>query len=352
MTFTVTYRGADGAVRTEAVEAASRAECFAQMKARGITPMNVKEGDPISRKGRRDGGNGSRVERADRVEGRLGSRHAKAVAAILVLAAITAGGALWWMRRDGGIAPRPEAPKKPSLAKEVKPAVAPKPAGTAKESSTNAPAAKADAPEPEMYLGKRVVSRQAVTNASGHSYTILRTEDGLTHRVNVVAPGKGRRLFKYSSDLLLAQALGTPGDGDMPPLMLDSDLDEQFARSLKEPVAFEDIDTEEERKLKETVMLAREDVKDLMKTGATFTEIMREHQSLAAENSEIRRKIALEAKKIRAEHGEDDAKEYLSKMNAALQRMGIAPLNRAVPNPRRRNDSNTEDLKKRKETEE
>ena len=44
MTFTVTYRGADGALREEAVEAASRAECFAECKARGITPVGVREG--------------------------------------------------------------------------------------------------------------------------------------------------------------------------------------------------------------------------------------------------------------------------------------------------------------------
>ena len=66
MTFTVTYRGADGALVTDAVEAANRAECFAQMKARGITPMGVKEGGSVSRRerrSRRDGGNGSRAER-------------------------------------------------------------------------------------------------------------------------------------------------------------------------------------------------------------------------------------------------------------------------------------------------
>ena len=44
MTFAVTFRGADGALREEAVEAASRGECFAQMKARGIVPVSVKEG--------------------------------------------------------------------------------------------------------------------------------------------------------------------------------------------------------------------------------------------------------------------------------------------------------------------
>ena len=44
MTFTVTYRGADGAPVTETVEAANRTDCLAQLKARGIAPTNVKEG--------------------------------------------------------------------------------------------------------------------------------------------------------------------------------------------------------------------------------------------------------------------------------------------------------------------
>ena len=51
MTFTVTYRGADGAIREERVEAASRGECFAQCRARGIAPLSVKEGDFASRRG-------------------------------------------------------------------------------------------------------------------------------------------------------------------------------------------------------------------------------------------------------------------------------------------------------------
>ena len=106
MTFTVTYRGADGAVRTEAVEAAGRGDCFAQMKARGIVPMGVKEGNFVSRRerrGRRDGGNGSRAERAEAGRGENGRAGAGRklftvscylFATIVVIAAI----AWWWMR--------------------------------------------------------------------------------------------------------------------------------------------------------------------------------------------------------------------------------------------------------------
>ena len=84
MTFTVTYRGADGAVRTEAVEAASRGECFAQMKARGIVPMGVKEGNLVSRRGRRAGGNGGRAERVV-----VGSRVRRGrIASVILIAGI------------------------------------------------------------------------------------------------------------------------------------------------------------------------------------------------------------------------------------------------------------------------
>ena len=42
MTFTVTYRAKDGALADEVVEAASRTECVAGCKQRGITPMSIQ----------------------------------------------------------------------------------------------------------------------------------------------------------------------------------------------------------------------------------------------------------------------------------------------------------------------
>ena len=123
MTFTVTYRGADGALREEAVEAASRAECFAQMKARGIVPVSVKEG---ARKGGREnaaspkmanqGGAGrtANVSAAPR-----GGTWKAAVLATGVLA--VAGGAWWWLGvREDAPPPEPEAPKAAKVVKEVK----------------------------------------------------------------------------------------------------------------------------------------------------------------------------------------------------------------------------------------
>ena len=50
MTFTVTYRAKDGALREERVEAADRAECMVVCRRRGIAPVGIAEG-----RGVRDG---------------------------------------------------------------------------------------------------------------------------------------------------------------------------------------------------------------------------------------------------------------------------------------------------------
>ena len=50
MTFTVTYRGADGAMCEEAVEAAGRAECVAKCRRRGIVPASIREGGHVAKR--------------------------------------------------------------------------------------------------------------------------------------------------------------------------------------------------------------------------------------------------------------------------------------------------------------
>ena len=44
MTFTVTYRDQRGAKREEAIEAADRTACVAVCRARGISPLAIREG--------------------------------------------------------------------------------------------------------------------------------------------------------------------------------------------------------------------------------------------------------------------------------------------------------------------
>ena len=334
MTFTVTYRGADGAVRTEAVEAASRADCFAQMRARGIMPTGVKSGGKKS----------NRAERAEHVErsgegcsARSTRLNKGLVAVILILTAVCGG--MWWRlgRDEAQHSTEPDTPKKPmAFAKEVRPAAASKadsaPVGPV---ATNPPAAVVP-PElqPEMYMGKRVVSRVETTNAAGRVKAVLTTEDGLTHRVYVDVPGNDRIILKRGTDHVLAAVLGVPSGTDAPPVPLDEGMEAEFLESLKEPIEDLETDTTEERRVKNLVRQGREDMKTLMDQGMSFRQIILEHQARAKENSIIRLKIIQEAARIREKHGEEEEAKYRTTMNAALERMGILPVGDGKPRVR------------------
>ena len=51
MTFSVTFRRPDGALKTESIEAANRGDCFAIYRNRGISPISVKECTERRKKG-------------------------------------------------------------------------------------------------------------------------------------------------------------------------------------------------------------------------------------------------------------------------------------------------------------
>ena len=312
MTFTVTYRGRDGALREEAVEAVDRAGCIAECRKRGISPTKIAEGS----KGKgRDKRGPSRV-------GATGDskRTTTRWVAVAVLLVIVVGGVWWWIGSRDTTAPV-ETPAKP---KAVKPQQLPprKSAVTPVATPvTNQPPPKVEEVPQETYLGRRVVNRQETTNEHGRVKVVLTTEDGLTHRYYIT--GEPRRVFHHSSDNALAALLNVPEGAEPAPYPIDPGLDDAFAKSLNEEIVDNDDDTEEERRLKDMVRQGRADALELMKTGVSFTQILREHQARAKENSEIRLKIAIEAKELAEKDGAEEANKYVRKMNEALERMGI-----------------------------
>ena len=94
MTFTVTYRDKDGALREECVESAGRSECVAALKARGIVPVSVREGKESTRL--RSG------KSAASPNGRAAVRPSHWVrgAAILAALVLVVGGVWWWAARS------------------------------------------------------------------------------------------------------------------------------------------------------------------------------------------------------------------------------------------------------------
>ena len=93
MTFTVTYRAKDGAVLEERIEAASRAECVAACRRRGISPTGIKEG----RSGK---STASPMGRDKRGPSRVGTGDSKRTTArwmaVAVVAVVAIAGGVWW----------------------------------------------------------------------------------------------------------------------------------------------------------------------------------------------------------------------------------------------------------------
>ena len=298
MIWSIAYRGKGGSLTTTAIEASSREEVFKVLSKRGISPVRISEGisSEANHKNRRN------LRRA-------------LIPACAIIAVFAVGLTVFRLSQNGGNSQQ----AKPNTPVSKKPITPHKPSQTR---PTAEPSPMADAAQPqETYLGKRVVRRQETTNETGRIKVVLTTEDGLTHRY--YETGTPRLIFHHASDSALAAMLNVPEGAEPAPYPIDPSLDEDFAKSLQEEIVDGDDDTEDERKLKALVRQARADVIELMKTGVSFSQILREHQAQARENSEIRLKIALEAKEIAEKYDVEEANGYVRKMNEALRRMGI-----------------------------
>ena len=311
MTFTVTYRGADGAVRTEAVEAASRVECFAQMKARGIVPMGVKEGNLVSRRerrGRRDGGNGGRAERVA-----VGSRvrRGRIASVILIALIVLAGGGIWWRMRSPRTEtlPVPEEPKKPSaLAKEVTPAAAPEPIA-----ETNA----APVENPLKALRKEIAKLPLEERKR------LAFEE-MQNRKIPLAP-KTNRIFRTGIEASMARIFMTQlGDPPPPPFTTVVPLRDEahLAEILIAHNPILETDTEAQKASKEMVALAKKEMMEFVKNGGNPEDFLKYYHGKLKEAFEFRR----ESMKSLIQVSRDDPSitaEYLDRLNKELADKGI-----------------------------
>ena len=321
MTFTVTYRGADGAPETDVVEAASRSDCLAQMRARGVAVLSVKEGNSISRRerrGRRDesGKNGraesGRGKDCRAAVGSRGTRDRIAYVLFIALVVLAAGiGAWWWMdgRRGGEAAPQDDGPKKTSaLAKEVKPTTAAKPV---------APVIKpCDINEPPVVPRSSTTAEVCVADMPEFPVGVTNTPD---------IPPLPPQVFSNASDQALAMIVSADPSG-MPPIPISHNIEAEFLASLKQEIVILDSDDEQTRSIKEAVKAAREEMKRLIDSGMSVAKVLAEHQSLANENAKVRNDAMLELNKILESGDIEGAKEYKQKINIALQQMGIAEL--------------------------
>lgn len=327
-TYTISYRADDGSIAATTLEAADRAACMAACRARGITPVSIKEGAAKSKGGAKSSGVFSPAkERTPQTSTPLNSHVFKLSnlqTLSLLLALVAIGAAVWFFLlrtpagsvRDGDAKPGAGAEKGPRPVRQPKASAAP--------AATNA-SVKAAAPRTNAPAATNEVVLSVVTNKSGYIVERVQLPDGTTaKRVHTPPP-----IFDNVSDQMIAMVVSVPPGHSIPPLPHDATLDESFRKSLGTEIKILETDTPDVRELKAAVLATRVELAELVKKGYTVQQALDEHCRLANENADVHASALMEIKALLKAGDLEGAQKYAEKMNAALKEMG-AP---AVPVP-------------------
>ena len=323
MTFTVTYRAKDGALREERVDAANRAECVAECRKRGISPTGIREGGKGMNR-RQDGGSPSQR----RLTGNA------AILAAVVLAAI-AGGAWWWFSARSASGPsQAEAPAKPKAVKPAKPQ--PKPKAAVAKPSAPAPAKQAkpkekwhppQTPEERLAWIEKVYGDNIPDNLKSEVY-FLKNPPTATFK----PPPRPEDVFKHPSEKTIAAVmLMKPGVFVMQRTVYDESFDEDFKKAMAEPTVVEEGDSDETKELKAAVAEMKADFAARMANGEKPSEIMNKAMNEAYELG----KFSGEVQAMLNEWVDDpsrsneDVKDFVSAANKLLKEKGLDEI--AVP---------------------
>lgn len=308
MTFTVTYRGANGAPETEAVEATDRAACLAQLRARGIAPIGLKEGGA------------KKDERNQRKGSNLARRKSGAYILLIAIAFVLfAGGVWWWLGRDGAQPSQDDEParKKPALAKEVKPAEAPKvpkqeeDASAAKPVETNTAVAKQ---EPPKELGKVVKAIPA-----GIVEKVV-DEDGNVTYVKKKSP------FTNRVDALVLSAIRPGGFPRGLRQWAMKHTKEELITALKSPVNFNEDDSEKLIADKQSLEEMKEQMVGLLEKGHTIDEVLGEIEPTVDAERTARAEADKTLRRLMREADAATVREYVKSANAELRAKGLKEL--------------------------
>jgi len=331
MTFTVTYRGKDGARCEEAVEAAGRAGCVAVCRARGITPISIREG----RSAKRPASSGGCAADAPLGRGRA------AICACLFAAIAVAAAIVWWMARQGG------EPTSAPAKREARPAVkdakspAPKVARRAVSGDAKPSARRAETPpvRPRESADGEPKIASVVTNDAGFVVTTVVDADGKT---NLVTETLHPQTFTNPMLQLIAAAVGGAYENELAPLPpVGPEGDKQLREALKVEVPDLPDDTDEVRKLKEAVRATRKEMLTLLDQGISVNEILTQHRELWNENAHVRREMKESYRRMLKDGDEEGAAKYLENINGVFRGMGITELSadEVRVKPRRRKEN-------------
>ena len=336
MTFTVTYRAKDGALREERVEAASRAECVAECRRRGIAPTGIKEG-----------GSGksaaSPMGRDKRGPSRVGTGDSKrttarwmAVAVVAVVA--IAGGVWWWIGGRGAAALPAEKPAKPKVEKPQKPkTTSVQQQGVEKPKAEKpAPAATNDAPKAAEKPPEFVKRPGALQLPDGKVLTFPAPKEGEIRKVYAYGhmyecDHEGnfrdvtrRQLFKTAFE---ANFLGLAiADKPFIPAFLKGLDQEDVKKILLKPYEPKGDETEEETEQIKAYDAMRATALQFMEEGGTFDDFVDYFATQVKNERETNALCLREVMQLYKQGKFDEAKEMAEAANALKRQKGLNDL--------------------------
>ena len=331
MTFTVTYRAKDGALREERIEAASRAECVAACRRRGISPTKIAEG----RSGK---GAASPMGRDKRGPSRVGTGDSKrttarwmAVAVIAVVA--IAGGVWWWYGGSGTTAPVEKAPAKPKVQKPKaeKPVKAERP-----KAEKPAPVATNDAPKAAEKPPEFVKRPGALQLPDGKVLTFPAPKEGEIRKVYAYGhmyecdhEGNFRDVTKRQlfNTAFEANFLGLAiTDKPFIPAFLKGLDQEDVKKILLKPYEPKGDETEEETEQIKAYDAMRATALQFMEEGGTFDDFVDYFAKQVKNERETNALCLREVMQLYKQGKFDEAKEMAEAANALKRQKGLNDL--------------------------
>ena len=318
MTFTVTYRDKDGALREECVEAANRAECVVACKERGIVPTGIREGRPSVRP--RSGGG---VSRSAQLFGK-----GKLIAVVVTVAAACGVGIAWWLWPRAE--PQQEVHRPPK--KVVTPPPVKRQPKVAEHPSRPAETNVAPTPEP-VKIDPNARPEKVGETVNGY----IKLPSGRLHKVrgvvtnDVAQATRGKyAIFPHHCENEIACYLSLkPGDAIFGTMKYNGRFKKEFLKSLETPIVIEPDDSEEVKELKRNVRDAKIQLKIAMDNGEDIEKIMadtrQELQDLARYKMDLTRHLhdmRHEGKLTTVE----DLQDAVDAANKMLEARGIAPM--------------------------
>ncbi len=314
MTFTVTYRAKDGALREERIEAANRAECVAECRRRGIAPTKIAEGQSGKSAASPKGRDGARPSHANGQDARSPSQRAgrplsQWLIAVVLIAAV-AGGVWWWVGGRGATALPAEVPAKPKVEKP----------------KTEKPKAKTPAPKPAATPAPRPAPFKAKTKPEKTAEVEppeIAQERILAH-YSAINPKlvRDHELFKHDSDIMIADVITARPGERLIDLELDRDFDRKFAESLSEPIAPHEKDTDEDRRVKDAVTLTRQILAERMAAGESPAKVIQEARRDLNKIADYRDLLESELHKLADTEDEAYLDSFVAEANKLLDEYG------------------------------